>query len=465
MPIDRLTATDQLMLRASRTWPQDNGALAILDGSALLDSQSRLRIDAVCEAIEARLHLAPRFRQLIYVPPRGLGGPLWVDAPHFDIKEHIREVPVAPPGGETEVLFAAEQLRRQPLDLSRPLWEMCFLTGLPEKRLGLFIKIHHAVADGMAAMRTIASLLDTVPDAIVVPARPWQPASLPSPRELRADIVQRRMRAIAAGFSTIAHPSRTVRQVLAALPAAHELLAEQPATLTSLNRLVGLDRNLALVRSSMELVKHIAHAYNATVNDVLLAIIAGGLRTLLQSRGERVEDITVRISVPVSLRRGQAGSAPGNLIGDMVVPVRLAAANPVRRLQQITVETAKRKARGRTSLGRFFRGGITDYLLLRAIARQRVNVTTTNIHGPELPLYLAGARVLEVFPVLTLLGNQTIAVGALSYAGAFNMCLVGDRAAVPDLEVLAAAIRGELDALGASTRATRLGPEAAYARV
>jgi diacylglycerol O-acyltransferase / wax synthase len=465
MPIDRLTATDQLMLRASRTWPQDNGALALLDGTALLDIEDRLRIGAVREAIEAKLHLAPRFRQVIFVPPRGLGGPLWVDAPHFDIKEHIREVPVAPPGAETELLFATEQLRRQPLGLAKPLWEMWFLTGLPEKRLGLFIKIHHAVADGMSAMRTFASLLDTVPDAIVGRSRPWQPALLPSSRELRADIVQRRQRMIAAAFSTIPHASRTLRRVLNALPAAHEVLAEQPATDTSLNRLVGLDRNLALLRSSMDLVKQIAHAHRATVNDVLLALTAGGVRALFQRRGERVEDITVRISVPVSLRSGADEPRQGNQIGDMVVPVRLAAADPVRRLHQIAAETAKRKTRSRTSLGTFFRGGITDYLVLKAVARQRVNVTTTNIHGPELPLYLAGARVLEVFPVLTLLGNQTVAVGALSYGGAFNMCLVGDRAAVPDLEVFAAGIRDELDALGASTRSMRLSPEAAYARV
>lgn len=174
------------------------------------------------------------------------------------------------------------------------------------------------------------------------------------------------------------------------------LLQRRMTLLWARKPIVGLDRNLALVRSSMDLVKDVAHAHNATVNDVLLMVTAGGVRALLRSRGEPVEDITMRISVPVSLRRGEGGPAQGNLIGDMVVPVRLAVSNPVRRLQQIAAETARRKTRSRTSLGTFFGGGFADYLLLRTIARQLVNVTTTNIHGAKLPLYLTGARVLEV---------------------------------------------------------------------
>ena len=130
---DRLTALDQLMLQASKVWPQDIGALAILDGADLLEPSGRLRIEAVREALGSKLHLVPRFRQVVHVPRRGLGGPLWVDAPVFDLAEHVRVIALPAPGEEAQLLVAAEQLRRRRLDRARPLWEMWFLTGLPER--------------------------------------------------------------------------------------------------------------------------------------------------------------------------------------------------------------------------------------------------------------------------------------------------------------------------------------------
>jgi diacylglycerol O-acyltransferase len=129
--IDRLTSLDRLMLGASKRWPQDIGALAILDGTILLDPAGELRIDAVREAIASRLHLVPRFRQVIHVPGRGLGGPLWVDAPRFDIRDHVVVVTLPPGTDETGLLAAAEELRSQRFDPGRPLWRMWFMPGLP----------------------------------------------------------------------------------------------------------------------------------------------------------------------------------------------------------------------------------------------------------------------------------------------------------------------------------------------
>ena len=135
MPMERLTEEDQLMLWPDEIWPQDIGALAVLDGSSLLDADGRFRIEAVREAVAGRLHLVPRFRQLLYVPPRRLGGPLWVDAANFDLGDHIGELRLPAPGDEAQLLRATEQLRQGRLDRSRPLWEMWFLTGLPESAL------------------------------------------------------------------------------------------------------------------------------------------------------------------------------------------------------------------------------------------------------------------------------------------------------------------------------------------
>jgi diacylglycerol O-acyltransferase len=455
---DWLTALDQLMLQASKAWPQDIGALAILDGADLLEPSGRLRIEAVREALGSKLHLVPRFRQVVHVPRRGLGGPLWVDAASIDLGEHVRVLPLPAGTGEAELLLAAERLRSQRLDPSRPLWEMWFLTGLPDQRIALFVKLHHSVADGMAAMATISALLDTAPDAPAPPARPWTPTRPPSARELLADNLARHGERLAGALRVLARPRTTVRRLRAAWPAARELLAEAPAPVTSLDRMVGPGRNLALIRTTLEAVKELAHRHGATVNDVLLAATAGGLRALLCSRGEPVEGVTVRIYVPVSLRlrRGVRGPQQGNLIAQMAVPLRLGASDPRRGLERIAAETARRKARARTSLGTLFRGRIARRLLLMAVMRQRVNATTADIPGPEVPLYLAGAQVLEVFPLLPLIANEPLGVGALSYAGRFGVGVVADRDAYPDLDAFAAGMRHELHALGVPTHPTSI---------
>jgi diacylglycerol O-acyltransferase len=451
--IDRLGALDAFMLRVSRIWPQDIGALAILDGGPLRDEAGCFRIDDVREAIRRRLHLVPRFRQVIHVPRRGLGRPLWVDAPTFDLAHHVRELPVDPPAGEAEIIDAVEELLRRRLDPACPLWEMWFLTGLPGGRVGLFVKIHHTIADGMAAMTTVATFLDQAPGASdVPPGRPWEPSPWPSAWELLRDNVQRHLRALGRSAAALVHPRATVRQLRIAWPAVRELLAEEPASATSLERTVGPGRRLALIRTNLEAVRAIGRGHGATVNDVLLAASAGSLRALLSSRHEPVDGTTVRTYVPVSLRRRLRGVQQGNVIAQMAVPLHLGETDPGRRLEQIAAETTERKARARVSLGAvMIGGGIGRRLMLAAVMRQRVNVTTASIPGPKVPLYLAGARLLEVFPVLPLVANEPLGIGALSYAGALTIGIAADRDAFPDLELLTVAMRDELHALGLPT--------------
>jgi WS/DGAT/MGAT family acyltransferase len=454
MPIDRLSTLDRLMLWASRRWPQDIGVLAILDGGPLYDAAGQLRIDAVRASVEHRLHLAPRFRQLIHQPRRGLGGPLWVDAATVDLTRHVRLLPLEPPAGETELLRAVEQIRRHRLEPGRPLWQMWLLPGLPGGRVGLFVRLHHAIADGMAAMATLTSLLDTGPDVPPPSAPAWAPATWPSSRALLADNVARNLRGVAHALAALAHPRARLRSLLAGWPAVREILAEKPATRTSLDRTVGSTRRLALIRTTLGEVRRAGHAHGATVNDVLLSATAGGLRTLFRRRGEPVDRTTVRIYVPVSLRRRLRGRQEGNLIAQMAVPLWLGQGDPARRLAEIAAETKQRKARVRTSLSRLMVGGaIGRRLLLLAVMRQRVNATSASIPGPKHPLYLAGARILDVFPLLPLVADEPLGVGALSYAGAWTIGIAVDGDAVPDLDVLAAAMTDELRRLGLPTLA------------
>lgn len=449
MRIDRLNSLDRLMLGASNTWPQDVGALAILDGAELLDRAGDLRIDALRQAIESRLHLVPRFRQIIFDPGRFQGGPLWIDDPAFDIAEHVHEHVLPPPGGEHEVMEAVEQLRKRRLAPSRPLWEMWFLTGLTGRQIGLYVRIHHAVADGMAAMTTVAAFLDRSADTAPGPVVPWIPVPAPSSRDLFLDSVVKRLESWMGLFAALLHPVSTFRRIRATWPAMHELVAEAPSTRTTLDRMVGPDRHVALVRDRLDDVKAVGKSHQATVNDVLLAAIAGGLRALLQERGELVRGTTLRVYSPISLRKGMPGVQQGNLVVQMAIPLELGEPDPFRRLRQIAASTKERKGRARTSLGFLIHGRITRRLMLMAAMRQRVNVATASIPGPTEPLHLLGAPVLEVFPILPLIANEPLAAGALSYAGALNIGITADVDVVPDIDVFTAGVCAELETLGA----------------
>lgn len=447
MAIERLTAEDQIMLWPDEIWPQDIGVIAVLDGSNLRDPDGRFRIEAVRAAVADRLHLVPRSRQLLYVPPPQLGGPLWVDAQAFDLSDHVRVLSLPAPGDEAQLLLAVEQVRRRRMDRSRPLWEMWFLPGLPDGRVGLFMRTHHCIADGVAGVATLGMFLDVVPDAITEPGPVWTPAPLPSTSELRSDNRRRHIDELGRGFSMLAHPVSSVQRGLAVWPAIRELLAEVELPATSLDRLVAQDRNFALVRSRIDTLKTVAHTYDAKVNDVLLTVIAGGLRALLRSRGEPVEDAVLRVYVPVSLRHGQFAGARGNQIAQMVVPLQIGVSDPFQRLQKIAAETAKRKTKTRPSVGKLPHRGVLGRTFLQLVNRQHVNVTTADLPGPEFLLYFAGARLLEVFPVLPLIGRVSLGVGAISYAGQFNITAVADKDAYPDIDVFAAGVRDELRVL------------------
>jgi diacylglycerol O-acyltransferase / wax synthase len=450
--MERLTAEDQIMLWPDQRWPQEIGAIAILEGEALLDSAGRVRLEAIQRAVGGRLRLVPRFRQLLYQPRRGLGGPLWVDAPAFDLADHVRVVPLPASGDEAALLRTVERLRRQRLDRSRPLWEMCLLPGMPDRRVGLFVRMHHAIADGIAGVASLGAFLDPVPDPPAQPATPWTPEPLPTAAELFADDLRRRGERLGHAVSILAHPATTARQARAAWPGMRDLLAARPAAATSLNRVVGPDRTLALVRSRLDLVRQIAHTHGATINDVLLAVTAGGVRALLCSRGEPVDRLTPRIDVPVTLRPVKTREqARGNLIGQMMVPLPVGVADPGHRLSQIAVETATRKADSHPSVGVMLRSRLVRRALLKLLDRQPVNVTSADLPGPQQPVYLAGARLLEVFPVLSLMGNVSLGVGALSYAGQFNITATADRDAYPDLDIFVTGVRDELAALTAAT--------------
>ena len=446
--IERLTASETGFLwQDDRGWPQEIAALAILDGQDLVDDDGEVRLGTVRDHVAARLGLIPRFRQRLVRAPRGLGWPYWVDDPTFDIAFHVNVTRVEAPGNEAQVLRACEGLRRVAFDPTRPRWSMWFLTGLPEGRVGWYVRVHHSIADGVAGVALLATFLDGEPAAAEQPG-PWHARSLPTVRQLLADNVRRRCREARRGIAALSHPITTGRGLLQAWPAMRETFTEARAPETSFNQPIGADRHAAALGMPLDDVKRIAHGHAATINDVLLTVVAGGYRALLQRRGEGVRGVHLRTLVPVSLHSEAPGAARGNVDAAMIVPLPVGEDDSRRRLDTIAVDTAIRKRKARPTAGALFRFVTLQKAFVRLMPRQRfLNAYVANVPGPPSELYLGNARLLRVIPLVPLNSNVSIGVGAMSYAGRFEIAVVADRDLCPDLDAFVDGLRHSLAAL------------------
>ncbi|GAB3049652.1 wax ester/triacylglycerol synthase family O-acyltransferase [Intrasporangium mesophilum] len=444
---ERLGSEDKVMLWPEARWPQHVSALLILDGAPLLADGGRLRLDALRRHVDQRLDLVPRLRQRLAVPGPGRGGPRWVQDARFAVERHVDAVGVPPPGDTAALLAVVEQLRRRPLDHGKPLWDLCFLTGLADGQVGLLARLHHVVADGMAGMATLSALLDAevrAPDGGVL-TEPTGTAQHPDFRRPPMSAVG--PPAGGAGTSpSIPRGAGSRRPADVARPFLRLLAGPHPAR-TSLDRVVGPDRTLAVVRVPLEPVRETARAHGATVNDVLLTSTAGALRRLLLARGEPTPRLPCY--VPATLRReDDREGARGNLLTQLVVPLPLGVEDPAYRLREISLASAAARHAPHPPLGALVGNPVGRRLLLALLDRNPVSVTTADIVGPGAPRWFAGARITDVFPLLPLIGSVTVGVGAVSYAGRLDIMLVADADACPDLVVAAEGLGQDLARLG-----------------
>jgi diacylglycerol O-acyltransferase / wax synthase len=440
----RLSPLDVSNLRAEdHGMPMHVAALAILAGAPLSDATGRLRLADIQRCLELRTGGVPRLRQVL-TAPRWFGPPRWAGAPGFDIRDHVRTHAVPPPGDEDALLAACAALNEPPLDRARPLWEMWLLTGLADGTVGLLIRLHHAVADGIAALALIGGLLDPGPQASAPPpALSPAPAALPAPASSPAPAALPPPAGVPAPARVPApagHPGRARRGHWAPLRQARQLLRERAAPRVSINTPAGPHRRLLLVRADLGQVKAAARAHGATVNDVVLAAVAAGARELLANRGELSMGLELKASVAASMRGG-GDQAGGNRVGIMLAPLPVAEPDPGARLARIAKVMARRKQlppyQPSSRFGQRWMVAMMD--------RQRlVNLFTSNLPGPAAPVYLAGARVREMFQIGVVQGNVTLAVGVLSYAGQLNVTVLADPRAVPDVAVFAGALAGSL---------------------
>jgi WS/DGAT/MGAT family acyltransferase len=472
MSNQRLTALDSSFLHLEDNQPSHMhvASVTIFDGSAPPYQE-------FVEGTAARLHLVPRYRQKLAFVPFGQGRPRWVDDPNFNISYHIRATALPPPGGEEQLRTLAGRVFSQRLDRDKPLWEIWVVEGLEGDRFALLSKVHHALVDGVSGADLMTVLFDLSPEAEPPPPpkEVWQPVPVPSGSQLLAEALLERMTEPAEIGRSLRRAFRGPRQFAGnALEAAGGLgaLARgtlRPAPASPYNGDIGPHRRFTWVRVRLGDVKAIKNALGGTVNDVVLATVTGGLRRHLHARGVPTQDLTLRAMVPVSVRSNLEQGALGNRVAAMMAPLPVWCESPVVRLDVLQDAMRNLKSSGQavgaevlTRIGGFAPPTIMAQAT-RLGARQRAfNLVVTNVPGPQFPLYMAGAEMLDVFPMVPLAMNQRLGIALMSYNGALNFGLIGDYDSMPDLEDfaghLALSLEELAEAAGVTLGAVGVGP-------
>ena len=318
----RLTSLDLMFLHLeSPDWPGHFGGLAVVEAKALLDDSGKLRLQELRERLNRRLARVPQLRRRLHFPGPFGGKAIWVDDHQFEIGHHVHETTIEAPGGDLQLLDAAARLYDEVLNRGRPLWELWFLTGVSDDRVGILLKLHHSVADGMASVAIMASLFDFEPDAPDPVPESWLPTPIPGWWALVADNVSNKIRTVWHAASLLGNPLRLVKGARVRLRVAREALGQISAPSTSLNQVVRSGRRIRFLRLDLGAMRAAAHAHEAKVNDVVLDLWSGGLRALMFRRGEPTSGIKLITNMPVSLRAaGEAGNI-GNRLGIMALPL------------------------------------------------------------------------------------------------------------------------------------------------
>ncbi len=445
MPYERLSPQGATLFCAEAPGaPLQVGALCLFEAGPLIDQTGCLRLDALRGHIESRLGSTRRFRQKLVPVPFGLGRPVWVDDQSFDITNHVRAAALPHPGGSTELRAFMAALLEVPLDRSRPLWEVWLVEGVQGDRIAVVPKVNHVMADGMAVLESALSVLDLDPNASTETPPPWVAQPPPSPSRLfvdaTADQAWRQIEAGWRGVAALGHPARLAGVVRTMLKAVTSTAV--PAPKLAITGPVGPHRDFAWVGLPLDDLRDVAKAEGATLNDIVLAIVAETLGHYLGDEATRA-DIHLRVLVPVSTH-GNSGDVE-NQFSMMVADLPAGRLDPLSRLKATHVEMDARKASGQAMIGPllFALGGLVAPWLLQSVAgivlkRQPfVNLAVTNLPGTDKPVYLLGSRLLEFFPFVTVTGNIALIIGVLSYNGRLGVGLTADADLIDDLDRLA----------------------------
>ncbi len=453
---DRLTGLDSSFLHLENGSSHMHvAAVAILEGNAP-------GYDDLLEQIAGRLHLVPRYRQRLAFVPFGQGRPVWVDDPHFNIRFHVRHTALPSPGGDEQLKRLCGRVFSQALDRSRPMWELWLVQGLADDRFAVLSKTHHALVDGVSGVDIATVLFDSSADPAPVapPAQDWTPRPPPSDAQLLAGALLERATVpteIVRGMRAALRGPRRVATGL--IGGAHGLGAVARVGLRGappgpLNVRIGPHRRFTWVRADLQQFKVIKNAFDATVNDVVLTAVAGGLGRYLRRRGEQVEGLVLRAMVPVSIRADVERGALGNRVTAMFARLPVGEDDPVARLRAISAEMDGVKQSGQavgaqvlTELTGFAPPTIMAQSARLTAGQRMFNLVVTNVPGPQYPLYMHGHRLLQMFPMVPLAANQALGIAIMSYDGQLNFGLNADYDALEDAELLADDLRDAIDEL------------------
>jgi len=479
--LDRLTAVDASFLH--QEGPSSHmhiGGLTILQGPAP-------PMEEFLEQIRKRLHLVPRYRHKLAHTALDRGRPVWVDDPSFNLEFHVRHTALPAPGSWEQLRNLTARVFSQALDRSKPLWEMWLIEGLDPDiegpglppsgrqsgsgRFALISKTHHSLIDGIAGVDLATVLFDVSPNPAPLrhSGRAWKPHHEPDTGELVAVGLRGALRAgvevAGATLGALARPERTLEHAREAAEGVGELLwaALNPAPPTPLNVPIGPHRRFVGVAARLADFKLVKNMLGGTVNDVVLTVVSGALRSFLIDRGVRTEGVELRALVPVSVRTVGERHEAGNRIAVMRGPLPVYIADPLQRLRFVRHAMDGLKE-SKQALGAEAIASAQNFAPPTILAQaSRINFSTrlfnlivTNVPGPQFPLYVLGRRMERVFPVAFLPQSHALAVAIMSYDGEMNFGLLGDFDALPDIESIGQSIASELATLVDLARARQV---------
>ena len=464
--LDRLSVTDASFLH------QEGPAAHMHIGGLTVFAGPPSGYEELLDHVRGRLHLVPRYRQRLAFPRFDAGRPLWVDDPHFELRYHLRHVALPRPGSEEQLQQLTARIFSTPLDRSKPLWELWVVEGLADDGFGLISKTHHSAIDGVSGVDLATVLLDLQPEGAEVPHSgvAWAPRPSPTTAEVLAAGVLGAARGVVDGLTrvagTAARPGALVDEAREAAEGVGELVwaGLNPAPPTPLNVPIGPHRRYVGVRARLADVKLVKDELGGTVNDVVLAVVSGALRTWLLGRGVRCEGLELRALVPVSTRTPGERGAMGNRITAMRGPLPVYIEDPQARLHAVRAAMdglkESKQAVGAEVLVSA-QGWAPPTVLAQAsrlqFSTRLFNLIVTNVPGPQFPLYVRGRRMEDVFPVAFLPRDHALAIAIMSYDGGLNLGLLADYDALPDVDVIADGIDLALEELVVLARARRRG--------
>jgi WS/DGAT/MGAT family acyltransferase len=413
--------------------------------------------------IESRLHLVPRFRQKLRFVPFGQGRPKWIDDPRFNLSYHVRHTALPAPGGEDELRTLAARIFSQRLDRSKPLWEMWLVDGVEGDRFAIVAKTHHCLVDGVSGVDITTVLFDAARDpSPAAPAPDWLPRPEPSNAQVLGEALIERatepaevVRGVRAVF---ARPRRAAQAAIEGLEAAGTFARTGlGAPASPFNVDIGPYRRFAWVQVELEELKRIKNETGGTVNDVVLAAVAGALGRYLRAHGHSIQDLELRAMVPISVRADDEHGALGNRVSSYICPLPIGIEDPVERLKAVSATMGDLK-QSKQAVGATLMTELADFApptivnqAARLQSRQRFfNMVVTNVPGPQFPLFLMGRRLQRVIPMVPLAKRQAVCFGIMSYDGHVDFGLIGDFDALPDLDALASDLEASLAELAAT---------------